>query len=88
MSSKHVHCDRIGSRCRNPLALETGRWRRWAEERPKSGHAGRGCFRGRTHRSPIALALAADGSRLLVANQTAGTVSLINPQCRASVARA
>jgi YVTN family beta-propeller protein len=30
------------------------------------------------HRSPIALALSADGSRLLVANQTAGTVSLID----------
>jgi YVTN family beta-propeller protein len=32
------------------------------------------------HRSPIALALAADGSRLLVANQTSGTVSLVDPQ--------
>jgi YVTN family beta-propeller protein len=30
------------------------------------------------HRSPIALALAADGTRLLVANQTAGTVSLVD----------
>jgi YVTN family beta-propeller protein len=31
------------------------------------------------HRSPIALALSADGRRLLVANQTAGTVSLVDP---------
>ena len=30
------------------------------------------------HRSPIALALSADGARLLVANQTSGTVSLID----------
>jgi YVTN family beta-propeller protein len=30
------------------------------------------------HRSPIALALSADGRRLLVANQTAGTVSLVD----------
>jgi YVTN family beta-propeller protein len=30
------------------------------------------------HRSPIALALSADGSRLLTANQTAGTVSLVD----------
>ena len=32
------------------------------------------------HRSPIALALSADGSRLLTANQTAGTVSLVDPR--------
>jgi YVTN family beta-propeller protein len=32
------------------------------------------------HRSPIALALSADGTRLLTANQTAGTVSLIDPR--------
>jgi YVTN family beta-propeller protein len=32
------------------------------------------------HRSPIALALSTDGSRLLTANQTAGTVSLIDTQ--------
>lgn len=32
------------------------------------------------HRSPVALALAPDGSRLLTANQTAGTVSLVDPQ--------
>ena len=31
------------------------------------------------HRSPIALALSPDGSRLLTANQTAGTVSLVDP---------
>ncbi len=31
------------------------------------------------HRSPIALALSADGSKILSANQTAGTVSLIDP---------
>ncbi|MHB1556940.1 MAG: YVTN family beta-propeller repeat protein [Isosphaeraceae bacterium] len=31
------------------------------------------------HRSPVALALSADGSRLLTANQTAGTVSLVDP---------
>lgn len=31
------------------------------------------------HRSPIALALSPDGQRLLVANQTAGSVSLIDP---------
>jgi len=30
------------------------------------------------HRSPIALALSADGSRLLTANQTAGSVSLVD----------
>jgi len=30
------------------------------------------------HRSPVALALSADGARLLVANQTAGSVSLID----------
>ncbi|HWE40397.1 MAG TPA: cytochrome c peroxidase [Isosphaeraceae bacterium] len=35
------------------------------------------------HRSPIALALAADGSRLLSANQTAGTVSLVDPRAGA-----
>ncbi|MDG3003913.1 beta-propeller fold lactonase family protein [Paludisphaera mucosa] len=34
------------------------------------------------HRSPIALALSADGSRLLTANQTAGTVSLVDPAGR------
>jgi YVTN family beta-propeller protein len=33
---------------------------------------------GEPHRSPIALALSADGSRLLTANQTAGTVSLVD----------
>jgi YVTN family beta-propeller protein len=32
------------------------------------------------HRSPIALAICADGSRLLVANQTAGSVSLVDPK--------
>ncbi len=32
------------------------------------------------HRSPIALAVCADGSRLLVANQTAGSVSLVDPK--------
>ena len=31
------------------------------------------------HRSPIALALSADGSRLLTANQTSGSVSLVDP---------
>ena len=31
------------------------------------------------HRSPIALALATDGRRLLTANQTSGTVSLVDP---------
>jgi len=31
-------------------------------------------------RSPIALAIAADGSRLLVANRTAGSVSLVDPK--------
>src|SRR5262249_62054729 len=30
------------------------------------------------NRSPIALALSADGTRLLVANQTAGTVALVD----------
>ena len=30
------------------------------------------------HRSPVALALSADGARLLTANQTAGTVSLVD----------
>src|SRR4051812_26870563 len=32
------------------------------------------------HRSPVALALSADGKRLLTANQTAGTVSLVDTQ--------
>ncbi len=32
------------------------------------------------HRSPIALALSADGSRLLTANQTADSVSLVDPR--------
>jgi YVTN family beta-propeller protein len=31
------------------------------------------------HRSPVALALSADGSRLLTANQTSGSVSLVDP---------
>ncbi len=34
---------------------------------------------GEPHRSPIALAVSADGSRLLTANQTSGSVSLIDP---------
>lgn len=34
------------------------------------------------HRSPIALALSADGARLLTANQSAGTVSLIDAEGR------
>ncbi len=34
------------------------------------------------HRSPIALALTRDGSRLLTANQTAGSVSLVDTQAR------
>jgi YVTN family beta-propeller protein len=34
--------------------------------------------RDEPHRSPIALALSADGTRLLTANQTAGTVSLVD----------
>lgn len=34
------------------------------------------------HRSPVALALSADGRRLLTANQTAGTVSLIDAEGR------
>ncbi|WP_337176749.1 cytochrome c peroxidase [Paludisphaera sp.] len=34
------------------------------------------------HRSPIALALSADGKRLLTANQTASTVSLIDAEAR------
>jgi YVTN family beta-propeller protein len=41
-------------------------------EEPKSA--------GEPDRSPIALALKADGSRLLVANQTAGSVSLVDPK--------
>jgi YVTN family beta-propeller protein len=32
------------------------------------------------HRSPIALAISADGTRLLVANQTSDTVSLLDPK--------
>jgi YVTN family beta-propeller protein len=32
------------------------------------------------HRSPIALALSTDGTRLLTANQTSGTVSLVDPK--------
>ena len=35
--------------------------------------------KGGPDRSPIALALSADGSRLLVANQTAGSVALVDP---------
>lgn len=34
---------------------------------------------GEPHRSPIALAVAADGTRLLTANQTADSVSLVDP---------
>ncbi len=34
------------------------------------------------HRSPIALALSADGTRLLTANQTAGSVSLVDTNAR------
>jgi YVTN family beta-propeller protein len=36
--------------------------------------------RGGPHRSPIALALSSDGSRLLTANATAGSVSLVDPR--------
>jgi len=36
--------------------------------------------RGGPDRSPIALALSPDGSRLLVANQTGGTVALVDPK--------
>jgi YVTN family beta-propeller protein len=36
--------------------------------------------RDEPHRSPIALALSADGTRLLTANQTAGSVSLVDPK--------
>jgi YVTN family beta-propeller protein len=42
--------------------------------KPPSGAAAR----EEPHRSPIALALSADGARLLVANQTAGSVSLVD----------
>src|SRR5262245_52264446 len=34
--------------------------------------------RDEPHRSPLALALSADGARLLTANQTAGSVSLVD----------
>jgi YVTN family beta-propeller protein len=34
------------------------------------------------YQSPIALALTPDGSRMLVANQTAGTVSLVDPRAK------
>jgi len=34
--------------------------------------------RDEPHRSPIALAVSADGTRLLAANQTSGTVSLVD----------
>ncbi len=40
------------------------------------------------HRSPIALALSADGTRLLAANQTAGTVSLVDTEVGAGAPRA
>jgi YVTN family beta-propeller protein len=50
-----------------------------------SGGDGSGPTKDRTavateepHRSPLALALSADGARLLVANQTAGSVSLVD----------
>ena len=45
-----------------------------ATPRPDAPRPGEG-----PHRSPIALALSADGTRLLTANQTAGTVSLVDP---------
>jgi hypothetical protein len=32
------------------------------------------------HRSPIALTLSSDGARLLTANQTAGSVSLVDAE--------
>ena len=38
----------------------------------------RATSRDEPHRSPIALAVSADGTRLLVANQTSGTVSLVD----------
>ncbi|WP_165249895.1 beta-propeller fold lactonase family protein [Paludisphaera soli] len=40
------------------------------------------------HRSPVALALSADGTRLLTANQTAGTVSLLDTSSRKVLAEA
>jgi YVTN family beta-propeller protein len=49
--------------------------------RPKAGPAVASPSRDeQPHRSPIALALSADGTRLLTANQTAGTVSLVDLQ--------
>ena len=37
---------------------------------------------GEVDRSPIALAVSGDGTRLLVANQTAGTIALVDPASR------
>ena len=54
----------------------SGRRRRHGGSEPKSRDAGRA--EDEPHRSPIALALSADGTRLLAANQTAGTVSLVD----------
>jgi YVTN family beta-propeller protein len=45
-----------------------------ADDAPKAGGD------AEPHRSPVALALSADGARLLTANQTAGTVSLIDAE--------
>lgn len=38
------------------------------------------------HRSPVALAVSSDGSRVLTANQTSGTVSLVDPVSRRVIA--
>ncbi len=43
------------------------------------GALGRASISAEPDRSPIALAVSADGSRLLTANQTAGSVSLVDP---------
>ena len=51
------------------------RWRHTSAAR-RPGRVGRS--QDEPHRSPIALAVSADGTRLLVANQTADSVSLVD----------
>ncbi len=59
------------------VALDAGPGRRQAPARTRAPTP-TAPTRDEPHRSPIALALSADGTRLLTANQTAGTVSLVD----------
>ena len=65
---------------RGPLAVVE--WRTAATRRTRLRRQVRRRVDDEPHRSPIALAVSADGTRLLVANQTAGTVSLVDTEVR------